>query len=316
MNYLPPRNPLIMAQGKFNELSKRVGHRAIYIPSMRCPISDCVAGEQSNALCDKCGQIANAQKRVYTEAKQVEHSHSLVKDPAYESGVRETLEHRWLTSEPVIMDKAGNEFKYLVDFEVKDRTVVWKTAGPKKWSDYTVAYKAYSEDNLYQIHASAKSVGGMNLAAQSTVLAPALIPQGSVGLSIPPEADSYLLHPGDLFVMADWVYRDDQAIDITMPRRKAKHKWITRIFSAYYYEKVDGKMEARDCMEFVSYDFENSSWIIRDEDVLIDAGVETIAINYEAAQIFIVNMDFSEIRAPHFGHQPRLVVAKKYEITI
>jgi hypothetical protein len=311
------RNPELLRANKTNELYQRYGHRVIAIPTVSCPswgqqTSECQSpADNKVGQCRKCGFLANTG-RLYLPLEGVEHSHTLVKNspnPAYP----ERLEHRWLTEPPVLRD-ANREYVYLEDFELQERKIVWlrsETANaPADGAEYTVSYTAYAEDNVQLIHASGeRGLGQLADAARFT--APAVIEQGAIMLSIPPEARGYHVQLGDIFVVADGSERYSQTLDVSLENRTAWNQWVIGVERAFYRRKVDDKLELVDITAQTSFDFMTKQWSFGE----LPSTVTGVSVTFDYAPMYMVYTDKGESRTPHFAAQPRLVKAIKMETT-
>lgn len=301
-----PRNRGLLHPSKHADHAQRHGHRVIYVPGFACPSAACPS---RNGQCGSCGALSNSFAMAYDEPRIVEHEHALVRaspNPVY----AERLEHRWLTAPPVVT-AGGATFALGVDFDLEGRDLVWRPGrGPGAEADYTVSYSAYHEDPVMLIHAVMYSVGGRSLAEQSRSMSWGEVDQGQIVASIPFGASCYNIQQGDLFVAADGTMRTRQKLDLTLPARRAQHRFVVDVVRATYHERSGGSLRTVDVA--VSYDFVAQEWLLPE----LPPEVETLAITYDFAPTYQVYLDSGEFRTPVQGPQPRLVLLIRSEVTL
>lgn len=305
------RNPELLRQGKAHELDTRYGHRVIALSAIACPTpyQECKSHMGSEVkACPGCGFMANAA-RLFPPLESAFHSHVLTKDspnPAYP----ERLEHRWLSDIPTITCD-GKTYEYHTHFVLDGRNVVWLGDDvPAKEREYTVSYHAFKEEHVQLIHVA----GGRSLGArpeEGQLTANAFVENGSIMLSIPPEASCYHVQMGDIFVIADGSERFSQTIDVSLENRKAWSQWVIRVVQAVYRKKTAAGFELVDITAQTSFDFPSKTWSFGELPPL----VRNVSVTFDYAPMYQVFTDKGETRTPHFATQPRMVKAARMEVT-
>jgi hypothetical protein len=302
-----PRNPALFRRGLYGAMNKGVAHRVIYIPSVACPSKDCPGESDATLSCASCGLLSNSFKQIYSEPTVVKHSHSAWRAPVPPN--QELLEHRWLVSDPVIADNQGKVWNHETDFTLEQRRVTWNKQGPENRSKYTISYDAFAEDSVYFTHAM---LHGQD--EEGIITPTALVEQGTMMVSIGPEASCYNLRMGDILIPVDWEMSGGQIMDITLPSRRAMTRWVIKIQSAFYRRRTQTGWEMVDITEDVTYNFETQEYVFKNEGALLEAGVGRISITVLYCPMYTVNLDVGEARANPYAQQPRYVQVKRLEI--
>lgn len=297
--------PGLLSSLKTRNLDKVWGHRVIWVPSFSCPYPRCSGGEGS---CSECGNTFSAKlKMCYGDAQIIAHTHTLVRqspDPFY----REVLQHRWPVDAPVITGLDGTEYHLTCDFTLDGRSVIWLDGkGPKKGTRYSVSYSAYKEDSISIQHVNSSS-GQLRIAETNTVQMPAQISGGTILASIPDNADCYNASQGDWFVPVDATMTFEQKLEVDLPSRKANHRFMVEVLSAYYSVKTGNKTRENIAVD-VGYNFDRREWVIPDG---LPEGA-TIGIKYIACPSYAAFLDEGEFRAPIQGDQPRVMILVRSE---
>lgn len=300
-----PRNRGLLHPDKHTAHATRVGHRVIYIPALACPSRVCPAKDGECSACGLPSQLGVS----YEEPVEITNEHGLVRaspNPQY----TESLEHRWLVAPPTV--RSGDAiFAYGTDFDLNGRNLVWREGrGPGVEADYSVAYSAYREDPVMLIHAVMYTVGGRSLGELSRNMTWGEVEQGQVVASIPFGTSCYNVNQGDLFVVADATMRTTQKLDLTLPSRRARNRFVVDVVRAAYHDRSGGSL--RVVQAEVSYDFATREWLLPE----LPPEVETLAITYDYAPIYQVYLDLGEFRSPVQGPQPRLVLVIRSEVTL
>lgn len=296
--------PGLLSSLKTRHLDKVWGHRVIWVPSFTCPYLKCKGTE---GTCQDCNNTFSAKlKMCYGDAQIITNTHNLVRqspDPFY----REVLQHRWPISAPVITGIDGTEYHLSCDFTLEGRAVIWcAEKGPKKGTRYSVTYNAYKEDSISIQHVNSSS-GQHRMAETNSVQFAAQISGGTILASIPDDADCYNASQGDWFVPVDATMTFEQKLEVDLPSRKANHRFMVKVLSAYYSHRTGNKRE--NVAVDVGYNFDAREWII--PDGLPEGAV--VSIKYVACPSYAAFLDEGEFRAPIQGDQPRVMILVRSE---
>lgn len=299
-------NSRLLRRGAFEALDAYVGHRAIFMPGQACPRQEAEQCEAGRDWCGSCRVTAsNLFHNRYEEPRQESVSDTVYRKWASSNpDYREEISHAWPLTTPVATH-GEEQYRFGEDFDIVGREIIW--LGERRPPDgewYTVTYEAYEEEKLAILHVNQGAAGGDLRAEYSVVKSFAEIDQGMLAASIPYGSRAYDIKQGDILVPLDFRRTYDQIIDTSLPEKRAAHKWVTKVLSAYYlFKETDGSLTKVEVT--VDYDFHEQQWILPAD---LPPTVQHLSIRYQAAPAYGAQLDNGEARASAQGEQPLLVL--------